>query len=118
MTPRNHHIGKTGGKMAGEVAPTRGRKTRASAVRVQKVRDEVYTSVDIGEAPEEIQTLADAMLEHITCCDPAIVDVRSFDGFGDDIYWQLNVQHEALIYRDGRPYPHGRVTTIRISDRG
>jgi hypothetical protein len=100
-----------------EVAPAR-RGRKATAVRVQKVRDEVYTTVDIGEAPDEIQTLADALLDHINCCEANIVDVRSFDGFGSDVYWQLNIQHEALIYKDGRPYPHGRVTTVRISDRG
>jgi hypothetical protein len=82
------------------------------------MENEVYSSVNIEDAPEEIQTLADALLEHISCCEPEIVDVRSLNGFGDDMYWQIGIAHEMTIYRDGRPYPHGRTTIVRISDRG
>lgn len=80
--------------MPSEVATTRKRKT---AVRIQKIQDEVYTTVDIDEAPEEIQNLAGALLEHISCCEPTITDVRSFNGFGDDTYWQIGISHEMLI---------------------
>lgn len=99
--------------MAGEVAPAR--KKRAAVARIT---EEIYSDTDISEAPENIQDFADAMLGTITCCSAAVVDVRNFEGFGDDQYWQLNIAHEMLIYKDGRPHPHGRVTTVRISDRG